>query len=129
MTGRRVVIIEDNEALGNLTQFTLELEGYQVEWFASGREGLAAVQAQPPDLLLLDLAMPRFSGWDVLECLKDQIARRDFVVAIITASADPEIKEQARALGVARVLVKPISAGELVQVVKEMIGEPCAKTP
>ncbi len=116
-------ILEANEALGRLAKFTLELEGYHVRWFRNGRDGLAALYEDPPDLLMLDLAMPGFTGWDVLRTIDADSTLRQIPVVVITALADAD-REAAQALGVKRFLVKPIGVGQLVGVVKEMVGAP-----
>jgi chemosensory pili system protein ChpA (sensor histidine kinase/response regulator) len=117
-------VIEDDRTIERFAQTTLELEGYAVRVSDGGREGLAALRQYRPDLLVLDLAMPEFSGWDVLRALREDRRLPDLPVVVLTAAADSEVQQRARALGIERFLVKPISARQLVSAVREVIGEP-----
>lgn len=67
----RILVIDDDEMLGDLVSEMLQVDDRVVEVAAGGAEGLAAIAAQRPDLVLLDLHMPGMSGWDVIDRLKD----------------------------------------------------------
>ena len=66
----RILIVEDDRILRRAAETTLKREGYRVVTAADGEEALTAARAEPPDLILLDLIMPRMQGFDVLRALK-----------------------------------------------------------
>jgi len=81
--GQRIVLVEDEEPLRKIIARNLQARGYQVVEAASGEAALAAICAQPPALLLLDINLPDRSGWDVLRDLQ----RRGIAVPTIVVSA------------------------------------------
>jgi two-component system chemotaxis response regulator CheY len=77
---KRVLVIDDDEMIRDLTQVMLESEGYQVSVASDGSTGLVMINADPPDLVLLDLTMPRLDGWGVIEGLKSHHAPPPLIV-------------------------------------------------
>jgi CheY-like chemotaxis protein len=67
----RILVVDDDEMLRDVLSAMLEAEGRVIEQASGGLEGLAAIGARPPDLMIVDLNMPGVSGWDVIERLKD----------------------------------------------------------
>jgi DNA-binding response OmpR family regulator len=65
----RVLIVEDDLALGLFLQKGLTLEGHEVEWIGDGETALARLQSDPPELMLLDLSLPKKDGTEVLEAM------------------------------------------------------------
>jgi two-component system response regulator VicR len=124
----RVVYIEDEQEMIDLVRLILSRKGYEVTGAVGGREGLALVQQQLPDLVLLDLMMPGMDGWEVYQQMKANEATRSISVIIITAKA--QSIDKVLGLHIAKVddyISKPFSPRELVDSVERVLarrGEP-----
>ncbi len=82
---RRVVIIEDERDVSRLLEFNLRGAGFAVECAATGGEGLAAVRAHNPDVVILDLMLPDQSGYDVCKAIRADAATAEVGVLMLTA--------------------------------------------
>lgn len=80
-----ILYIDDERPALDLVAQALKLAGYTISGVSSGEQGLALMRQRKPDLLLLDLMMPHFSGWDVYRAMKSDEALADIPVIIITA--------------------------------------------
>ena len=108
----------------SLTRFAarlLRLEGYDVQVETDGRAGLAAIRSEPPNLVLLDLRLPGFDGWQILSALQADPSLRRIPVLVLTASADTVTEQRARDSGAVDVLAIPISASELSRRVARVV--------
>ncbi len=115
MSNRRhtVLVAEDEPHLLRLVQFRLEREGYDVVTATDGQSALESVYERRPDLCLLDVVMPRRSGWEVLTELRGDERSRDLKVIMLTARAtDADIATGMR-LGADDYLTKPFSPQDL----------------
>jgi DNA-binding response OmpR family regulator len=123
-----VLLIEDDPLFGALIEEVLGHEGYQVVWRTTGSEGLAAAQAEPPDLILLDLMLPEVDGWTVLRELKRNPETRATPVIMTSAVVDRSTDiERALAHSVLR---KPFGIDELLTTVRDVIeGAPPVGAP
>ncbi|HWH27676.1 MAG TPA: response regulator transcription factor [Mycobacteriales bacterium] len=108
-----VVVIDDDGEVRGLLQETLQLEGFAVRAAADGAEGLALIEEQRPDCVVLDLMMPHLDGHSVLRRLRE---RHGFGVPVImlTAASDDDQAWQAWAGGVDCFMAKPFEIEELV---------------
>lgn len=106
-----VLVVEDEETLAESVQFALEVEGFEVRAVGDGRDALTAVDASPPEIVLLDLMLPGLSGLDVLRTI-----RRDhqMPVIILTAKDAEADKVLGLELGADDYVTKPFSMRELV---------------
>ena len=101
-----VLIVEDDPAARQLMDRFFRREGYQTALAADGVEGLGRAMAQPPDLVMLDLAMPRMDGLRLLRTLRDIDTLRTVPVIVSTSRSDGEAVDEAISLGVEQYLVK-----------------------
>lgn len=88
MSEVKITLIEDEEDIRQLLFYNLEKEGYSVSGYESGEKGLAAIKADPPDLVLLDMMLPGIGGMEVCRRLKQDAATRDIPVVIISAMGE-----------------------------------------
>ncbi len=118
----RVLVTDDALELGDLVQLMLEKEDFDVLCcqVSTGTEALLVCRSEPPDLLILDIALPDCHGIDVLRQLKGDPATSSIPVIVLTAMRGDIVKEAAAAGAVATIL-KPFSRAELVHAVKEAI--------
>jgi DNA-binding response OmpR family regulator len=115
MSDRRhtVLVVDDEPHLLRLVQFRLEREGYDVVTAADGQSGLDSVYERRPDVCLLDVVMPRRSGWEVLRELRADERSRDLKVIMLTARATDADIQTGMSLGADDYLTKPFSPADL----------------
>ena len=124
-TKKKILLVEDDEALAAVYQSRLEIEGFDIKGVVNGEEALAAAVAFRPDLILLDAMMPKISGFDVLDILRNTPETAHVQVIMLTALSQPKDKERAEALGVDDYLVKSqVVIGDVVERVKHHLGLP-----
>ena len=111
---RRVVIIEDERDVARLLEFNLRGAGYAVESAATGGEGLAAVKAHSPDVVILDLMLPDQSGYDVCKAIRADAATADTGVLMLTAKGEAEDRILGLEVGADDYVVKPFVVREVV---------------
>ena len=112
-SGRRILIADDDEHTRNLLRDLCEISGYQVALACDGEEALAKVRSEPPDLLLLDVMMPRKDGFAVLKELREDSAHADLPVVVLTATNDMDGKIRGMELGADDYVTKPFKLIDL----------------
>jgi len=126
---KRILLVEDDEALAGVYQARLELEGFEVRQVNNGEDALSAALDFKPDLILLDAMMPKISGFDVLDILRNTPETANIRVIMLTALSQPKDKERAENLGVDDYLVKSqVVIGDVVDRVKHHLGVDAAPT-
>ena len=103
---KKILFIEDESALQKTFRDVLEKEGYQMVSALDGENGLELAKSQKPDLILLDLILPKKNGFEVLEELKKDDSTREIPVIVLTNLEDIESVEKAIELGATTYLVK-----------------------
>ena len=118
---KRVLVVDDEELMRELVRSLLEAEGYTVELADSGESGLQKIQADPPDLVLLDLIMPGISGWEVLERLTEY---PDPPAVVVMSGMQVAAPDEHRAFGhfVNGYLSKPFNSQELTRMCAEALA-------
>jgi len=109
-----VLVVDDEADITALVAYHLAKEGYRVTTAADGAEAIKSAEEQSPDLIVLDLMLPRLSGFEVLEALRRRPETRDIGVLVLTARKDEVDRIQGLTLGADDYLVKPFSPQELV---------------
>lgn len=123
MAQKKILLVEDDVALAQVYKSRLELEGFQTREVNNGEEALSAAIEFRPDLILLDAMMPKISGFDVLDILRNTPDTTNIRVIMLTALSQPKDKERAEALGVDDYLVKSqVVIGDVVERVKHHLG-------
>ncbi len=123
MNKKKILLVEDDEALANVYKSRLEIEDFQAKWVANGEEALAAAREFKPDLILLDAMMPKISGFDVLDILRNTPDTANIHVIMLTALSQPKDKERAESLGVDDYLVKSqVVIGDVIERVRYHLG-------
>jgi len=103
---KRLLLVEDDDALANVYVTRLEGEGFEVRRVDNGEDALAAALNYKPDLVLLDVMMPKVSGFDVLDILRNTPETTNLKIIMLTALSQESDKERADNLGVDDYLVK-----------------------
>lgn len=116
----RVLVVDDNKVIRQLIRVNLELEGLEVVTAADGAECLDVVHQVRPDVVTLDVVMPRLDGLRTAARLRADPRTRDMPLAIVSACSHPEI-EAGLEVGVDAFLSKPFDPAELVRVVGQLV--------
>jgi len=119
--GRRVLVVDDKPDNAALVEAQLTRAGYDVACVDNGREALATVTFDPPDLILLDIMMPDMDGYQVLEQLKGRETTKHIPVIALTALQDRAEKLRALELGASDFLTKPVDRAELLARVRTLL--------
>lgn len=123
MEKKKILLVEDDTALAAVYKARLDLEGFDVHEVSNGELALSAALEFKPDLILLDAMMPKISGFDVLDILRNTPETTNIRVIMLTALSQPKDKERAIALGVDDYLVKSqVVIGDVVERVKYHLG-------
>jgi DNA-binding response OmpR family regulator len=118
-----ILVAEDNQDLQSLLRHALESDGYTVHVAVDGQEALDQYDALSPDLLVLDIMMPRLSGFEVLRELRGDAAhRQDVPVLVLTARSGEDDVLTGFELGVNDYLTKPFVIGELRARVRALLA-------
>jgi two-component system phosphate regulon response regulator PhoB len=102
----RILLVEDDDSLANVYLTRLQAEGFDVRRVANGEDALASAMSYRPDLVLLDVMMPKVDGFDVLDILRNTPETANLKIIMLTALSQDSDKERAEALGVDDYLVK-----------------------
>ena len=120
---KKVLLVEDDVALSGVYKSRLEMEGFDVHEVNNGEIALTAALEYKPDLILLDAMMPKISGFDVLDILRNTSETANMRIIMLTALSQPKDKERAESLGVDDYLVKSqVVIGDVVERVKYHLG-------
>ena len=123
-TGGRILLVEDDRFLRRAAEASLRQRGFAVTVAADGEEALAKVRAEIPDLILLDLLMPKLTGIEVLRALRGEEATKKTRVLILSNSSREQDLEAIKELGVTDYLVKAnLSLQELGDRVAQLLEE------
>lgn len=121
---KKIIIVEDEEILRNLLQRKLTEAGYNVEVAEDGEVGLKMIKENKPDLILLDIIMPKMGGFEMLEAMKEEEGLSDIPVVVVSNSGQPVEIDRAQQLGAKDWLVKTeFNPQEVIDKVVNQIGE------
>ena len=120
---KKILLVEDEMALSAVYCSRLELEGFDVREVHNGEDALSATVEYRPDLILLDAMMPKISGFDVLDILRNTPETANVRIIMLTALSQPKDKERAESLGVDDYLVKSqVVISDVVSRIKYHLG-------
>ncbi len=119
--GNRVLVVEDSTVIQRLISVCLRPAGLEVETCSDGPSGLEAATSNPPDLVILDVGLPRMDGWQVLEKIRAHPDTQNLKVLVLTAHAQEETRERADRGGADAFLTKPFRPDDLRGVAVELV--------
>lgn len=119
---KRILLVDDDREIVESMKIALESLGHEVEVARDGNEGLAFAERNTPDLIILDMMMPKRSGFLVLETLR-QMENNPSRIIMITANEGNRHKEYAEQLGVDEYIRKPFSMNTLLSAVERLLAE------
>ena len=119
----KVLLVEDDINLRDIYSARLGAEGYEIITASDGEEALATAVREKPDLIILDVMMPKISGFDVLDILRSTPETKDTKIIMMTALSQDSDKQRGEALGVNKYLIKSqVTLEDVVASVKEILG-------
>ncbi len=120
----RVLVVDDDEVIRQLIAVNLQLEGFDVSTAVDGQDCLDKVAEIDPDVITLDVMMPRLDGWETAIQLRRQPGTAHIKVVMITARAQEDDKSHGARVGADAYLTKPFDPNEMIRVVRELAGAP-----
>ncbi len=122
-TPHKILLVEDDDGLANVYKMRLETEGFTVKRVPNGEDALAAAIEVKPDLIVLDVMMPKVSGFDVLDILRNTPETANIKVVMLTALSQESDKEKAEKLGADDYMVKSqVVIADVVERIKHHLG-------
>lgn len=121
----KILLVEDDISLRDVYYARLQAEGFELAVASNGEEALAAAVKERPDLIVLDVMMPRISGFDVLDIIRTTPEIAHTRVIMMTALGSPEDRERGEKLGVDKYLVKfQVTLEDVVATLKKVLESP-----
>lgn len=119
---KTVLVCDDDPVILRLLQVNLELEGYRVLTANNGEEAVEVARSDHPDLVILDIMMPRLNGYEAAEKLRAAPETATLPIVFLSAKAQTSDAERARSYGVEEYLTKPFDPSHLLEVVERLTG-------
>lgn len=119
---KTVLLVEDNEDNLVVYRTILEHVGYRVIEARDGEEGVAAARRHRPDIVLMDISIPKIDGWEATQRLKADEDTRAIPIIALTAHALEEDRQKAKDAGCDGYLAKPVEPRRVVQEVEKFVG-------
>ena len=119
---KKILIADDRSEVVELVKVTLEGEGYRTIDASDGREALEKIRKEKPDLILLDIIMPKMDGFEVLSEAKEDLQTKDIPIIMLTAKGQKLDEDKCRRLGAADYIIKPFSPSHLLRKIEEIMA-------
>lgn len=117
----RILVIDDEEKIRKVLTIHLTAEGYEVVTATNGFEALRDMERINPDVIITDIVMPKVSGLEFTQALKNKAETRGIPIIVISAFSDKETVETARKLGAVKFLAKPFETKNLIEAIKKVL--------
>ena len=118
-----MLVVDDDAVIRQLIVVNLELEGYDVHTAEDGQDALERVRDVDPDVITLDIMMPRLDGWATAERLRNDPETSHIKVILLSARAQGADLRRGHGIGVDAYLTKPFDPDELVETVRRLAGK------
>ena len=122
---KKVLIVDDEQNIAISVEFLMLHEGFEVVVAHDGEEGLAQIRAHRPDLVLLDVMMPKLNGFEVCKAVRADPTLAGVRILMLTAKGRAAEIDKGISLGADAYISKPFATRELVAKVKELLGTEC----
>lgn len=127
--GSRVLVVDDDPAIRRILSQTLELEDYEVSGAADGEEALGMISEEIPDVVILDVMMPKMHGFDVLREIRQNPETSDLPVILLTAKSSAEDMWEGWREGVDYYMTKPFDVEELIRFLSYVLSGEYRREP
>jgi len=123
MASRKILLVDDSETVLQMEQMILAKSSYELILARNGEEGVAKALATQPDLILMDVVMPKMNGFEAMKQLRENAQTRSVPIVMVTSKAEAESMEAGYQNGCSDYIIKPIDQLELMMKVKNLLGE------
>ncbi|MCU1678141.1 MAG: response regulator receiver protein [Frankiales bacterium] len=123
MSTARVLVVDDDDVIRQLITVNLELEGFEVFTAVDGQDALDQVQAVQPNLITLDVMMPRMDGWQAAERLRANPDTAGIKLVLLSARAQENDIRRGEQIGVDAYLTKPFDPDELIETINQLLAK------
>ncbi len=123
MAARRILLVDDSETILQMEQMILAKEPYDLLFARDGVDGVARALECNPDLILMDVVMPRMGGFEALRQLRGDLRTSAVPVVMVTSKAEAKSIETGYTSGCSDYIVKPIDSMELIAKVRDLLGD------
>ncbi|MDQ1700889.1 MAG: hypothetical protein QOF57_141 [Frankiaceae bacterium] len=123
MSTARVLVVDDDDVIRQLITVNLELEGFEVFTAVDGQDALDQVSAIQPDLITLDVMMPRMDGWQAAERLRADPDTAAIKLVLLSARAQESDIRRGEQIGVDAYLTKPFDPDELIETINQLLAQ------
>jgi len=120
---KKILVVDDEEDIVKTLSFRLEASGYEVIAAYDGREALEKAKKEKPDLIILDLMLPRMDGYKVCGLLKADARYNKIPIIMFTAKAQEEDMELGKEVGTDAYIVKPFKSEVLLEKIRELLKD------
>ncbi len=117
----RILVVDDEEDLGRILKFALMAAGHEVLLATDGAEGLRMAREDSPDLVLLDLMLPKIDGYKVCRMLKFDERYKQIPIVILSARTQEVDKQMARETGADLFITKPYNLNEILSTIQQLL--------
>jgi CheY-like chemotaxis protein len=117
----RVLVVDDSDVIRTLISVNLELEGFEVVTAVDGQDALEKVHEVQPDVMTIDVRMPRLDGFDTVERLRSDPRTQNLKIAMVTACAQEADLRRGDEVGVDAYVTKPFDPSNLVRTVRDLV--------
>ena len=122
MPGKKILVVDDEPNVIRTLTFVLKKEGYDVSTAGNGEEAISRIHESKPNLMFLDVMMPKKNGYEVCQELKNDSGLNDIHIVMLSAKGQEADREKALTLGADEFMTKPFSPAGVVTRVKELLG-------
>jgi excisionase family DNA binding protein len=119
--GPMVLVVDDDDQVREVVRINLEIEGYTVREAANAEEGLAALEEDAPDLILLDVMMPQVDGWEMLRRVQERHGIGSIPVVMFSGKLDEAMRAEAAERGAQGFIGKPFDLRSLIEQTKQIV--------
>ena len=116
-----VLLVDDEDTIRIMLKMVLELSGFQVYEAADGLQAIEQVKTHHPDIMVLDVMMPRMDGITVCKKLRSQTETADFPIIMFSGKSQEEAVQEGLAAGATHYLVKPAAPTEIISLIKKCL--------
>ena len=129
MSKGKILVVDDEIYIVHILDFSLGMEGYEVVTALDGEQALEKVKTEKPDLIVLDIMMPKLDGYEVCKSIKSNAATQNIPVILLSAKGRNVDQKMGFDVGADDYITKPFSPRKLVERINQLLGQTAAERP
>jgi len=129
MSKGKVLVVDDEIYIVHILDFSLGMEGYEVITALDGEQALERMKTERPDLVVLDIMMPKLDGYEVCKAIKSNPATKQTPVILLSAKGRNVDQKLGFDVGADDYITKPFSPRKLVERINQLLGQPVSERP